>query len=375
MWHSRTGSRGAIVLFALLINACAAQPEPPAAAPTPAHTPSPAATTPVQTPSATSDVPAVAPSVSQPAARDPLGGRLIATVPLGGGPDLPIEAFGSLWVLAVDGPLTNDGTEPAVHRIDPETNEVVASVGLPGRVCQGIGASPEALWACGPDGLVRIDPVENVVVATVELPVASVVSRIAHGAGSVWAFATAGMGADSVVRVDPATNKVTATIALGHAAGTMAFGFGALWVTSPVDDLLLRVDPATDEVEEWATGIEGAYQLAVGASALWVSLFGEAGLRADDDEPTIVRIDPRTGEVEASIATGGALEISGGIAATDDGIWVRAGHPFLVRIDPATNEVVDRLDSGGIDSAGDVAVAFGSVWVTSELGDVLRLAP
>lgn len=211
--------------------------------------------------------------------------------------------------------------------------------------------------------------------ATVELPAALVVSRIAYGAGSVWAFATSGVVPDRVVSVDPATNEVTATITLGHVAGTMAFGFDALWVTSPADDLLLRIDPATNEVDEWATEIEGAYQLAVGGSALWVSLFGEAGLQADDDEPTVVRIDPRSGEVEASIATGGALDISGGIAATDDGIWVRAGHPFLVRIDPATNKVVDRLDSGGIDSAGDVAVAFGSVWVTSALGDVLRLAP
>ncbi len=90
----------------------------------------------------------------------------------------------------------------------------------------------------------------------------------------------------------------------------MAFGFDALWVTSPADDLLLRIDPATNEGEAWSTGIESAGWLAVGESALWVSLFGQEGLTAAEDEPTIVRIDPQTGEIAASIATGGSIEIS-----------------------------------------------------------------
>ncbi len=47
----------------------------------------------------------------------------------------------------------------------------------------------------------------------------------------------------------------------------------------------------------------------------------------------------------ASIATGGSLEIEGGMAATGEAIWVRAPDPFLVRIDPATNEVVDTIDT------------------------------
>lgn len=106
-----------------------------------------------------------------------------------------------------------------------------------------------------------------------------------------------------------------------------------------------------------------------------MSLFGEAGLRVDDDEPTIARIHPRTGDVEATIVTDGSVDISGGIAATDDAIWVRAADPLLVRIDPATNEVVERLDTTQRDSGGDVTVAFGSVWVTFESGQVLRLEP
>jgi len=136
------------------------------------------------------------------------------------------------------------------------------------------------MWACGPDGLVRIDPATNEIVATVDLHAALVVSRIAYGAGSVWAFATASVGPDLVVRIDPATNAITATIELHRTAGTMAFGFDALWVTSPADDRLLRIDPATNAVEEWSDGVEGAGLVAVGADALWVSLLFEEGSQA-----------------------------------------------------------------------------------------------
>ena len=305
--------------------------------------------------------------------RDLLGEWTVATLELGGGPDQPTEAFGSLWVLAVDGPLMNDGTEPAVHRIDPATNEVIASVPLPGRLCQGIGASPEAMWACGPDGLVRIDPVTNTVVATIELDAALAVTRIAYGAGSVWAFATASVGPDLVVRVDPATNAVTATIELGRTAGTLAFGFEALWVTGPTDDLLLRVDPETNAVETWTEGIETPGVVAIGQDAIWVSLHAEHGFQAGPNEPAVVRIDPATGDVLASVVTSGSLGDEGGLATTGDAIWVRAPEPWLARIDPATNEVVEVIDT--VSGPGDVTVAFGSVWVTTERGDLIRLEP
>ena len=297
----------------------------------------------------------------------------VATLELGGGPDMPTEAFGSLWVIAVDGPLMNDGTEPALHRIDPATNEVIASVPLPGRLCQGIGASPEALWVCGPDGLVRIDPATNTVAATVPLDAALAISRLAYGAGSVWAFATASVGPDRLVRVDPATDAVTATIELPGVAGTMAFGHDALWVTSPADGLLLRVDPVTNEVATWTEGLETPGIVAVGGGGIWVSLFAEHGFEAPSGEPAVVRIDPASGEVVASIVTGGSLGDEGGIAATSDAVWVRAPEPWLVRVDPMTNQIVEVIDT--VSGPGDVAAAFGSVWVTTERGDVIRLDP
>jgi hypothetical protein len=330
----------------------------------------PPAETPVTAPSAPASAPPEPSATASAAAADE---RMVASIDIGGGPDMPTEAFGSLWILTVDGPIMGDDLPPSVQRIDPATNEIVAAVELPGRLCQGIGASAEALWACGPDGLVRIDPATNAVVAEVPFDAPLGVSRIAYGAGSIWAFATSAVGPDTVLRVDPATNAITASVPLGHVAGTMAFGFDALWVTSPTGDVVLRVDPATNSVEPWTTGVEGAGQVAVGADALWVTLYGEHGAQAPEGAPTIVRIDPASGDVTAEIDAGTGLEDSSGIFATADAIWVRGTDPFLVRIDPATGELVDEID--GEHGTGDVAVAFGSVWATSEHGLVMRITP
>lgn len=250
-----------------------------------------------------------------------------------------------MWVLAVDGPLMNDGTVPAVHRIDPATNEVIASVALPGRLCQGIGASPEAIWACGPDGLTRIDPATNEVVGTVELPAALVYSRIPYGAGSVWAFATSTIGPDQVVRIDPATNAVAATIDLGRVAGTMAFGLDALWV---IGQRAARGDGRGHVTRYRVDAHDGDIVVASLRSVL-----------VEQRDPDRVLTD-RHGS-------------GGEIAATPDSVWVRAPDPWLIRIDPGTGEIVDRLDTRS--GPGAVTVAFGSVWVTTERGEVIRMSP
>ena len=329
----------------------------------------PLAETPASTPSDGSTPSPVPQRSATPSAA--AAGRVLATMDIGGGPDLPTDAFGSIWVLTVDGPLMGDGVPTSVQRIDPGTNEIIASIEIPGRLCQGLGASPEAVWACGPDGLVRIDPESNAVVAEIPFAAPLGVSRLPYGATSLWAFATSAVGPDTVVRVDPATNAIVATIPLGHVAGTMAFGFEALWVTSPTDDVVLRIDPATNAVERWIAGIEGAGQVAVGGDALWVSLHGERGAQAPDGAPTIVRIDPASREVTAEIDAGTGLEDSNGIVATADGVWVRGTDPFLVRIDPVTGDIVDEID--GDHGTGDVTVAYESVWATSESGRVMRI--
>jgi streptogramin lyase len=191
-------------------------------------------------------------------------------------------------------------------------------------------------------------------------------ARLASGAGSVWAFAKREdpVDADAVIRIDPATNSVVDTIVLGHPLGTMAFGFDALWVSSPADGLLLRLDPATDEVDSVVEGLPGPFQVTVGPDSLWVSLHGICSEHQpcptpSDGEPTLVRIDPATGETIASIAIE-PIGITGGVFADETAVWVRGPNAFLTRIDPATNEVVEVITASK--GGGDVVAGFGSVW-------------
>ena len=313
---------------------------------------------------------AVASPTSAPSPSEPIGesveGRAEAILEnIAGEPDWPLEGFGSLWLLAPD------SEQPSLLRVDPTTNEIVASILLPGNLCQGFTVSDDAVWVCTPDGAVRVDPATNTIVGEVTFETGEVFSRLAFGSGSVWALGVEGGAPTTLIRIEPAAMTAT-SIPLGHGAATLAYGFDAVWVTAPQDGLVLRVDPASLTVTEHSTGLARPWVIAAGPDSLWVTLFGAEEMEAD--EPTVVRIDPADGSKVVEIATGAASANQGGLWATADAVWVRAPEVFLTRIDPATNEVAETIR--GPVSAGDVTVAFGSVWATAGNAlTVYRLTP
>jgi streptogramin lyase len=330
----------------------------------PADSPSSAADTPERSPRVSASTEATpVPSAS---ANETIEAR--ADVIIGeieGEADWPLEGFGSLWMLAPDQEV------PSLLRLDPSTNEMVASIELPGRSCQGFTVSDDAVWACTPDGAARIDPETNEVTGTVAFETGMAKGRLAFGAGSVWALGARDGVSNQLVRIDPVA-MTTTSIALGHGAASLAYGFDAVWVTAPQDGMILRVDPDSEEVTQQATELARPQTIVTGPDSLWVTLYG--GEDIDPALPTVLRIDPGDGAVLAEVATGAASEDLGGIWATEDAVWVRAPQQFLTRIDPSTNEVVEVIE--GPTGAGDVTVAFGSVWATSGHAlDVYRFAP
>jgi virginiamycin B lyase len=331
-------------------------------------------------PSASPTAPSSAPPSAAAASVAPSGpptialeDRLEAEIAIAGA-DFPVVAFDSVWVVRAE-----VGTDPAIIRVDPETNQIAAEILVPGRGCNGAAAGFDAIWACSSDGIARIDPATNSV-ATV-IPVDAIgEAYLATGAGSVWAFTQIGDAVvpDAVLRIDPATNSVLTTIGLDHPTGTMAFGFDALWVTSPEDGLLLRVDPATNQVTTVVDGLEQPFTVAAGPDSLWVSLYADS-LYADDQpapaagDPIIVRIDPETGEITASIPIAPVGRI-GDIAADETSVWVRGPDAFLTHINPATNEVVEIIAASK--AGGGVALGFGSVWAASfDFAKIWRVSP
>jgi peptide/nickel transport system substrate-binding protein len=93
--------------------------------------------------------------------------------------------------------------------------------------------------------------------------------------------------------------------------------------------------------------------------------FGAGSLWSVSAEGELVRVDPRTGNVIATIGLG--VEPSG-IAFGEDSVWVTGRHsPTLIRVDPSINDIVDRfslpMDGVETDLTGEVAVGAGSVWI------------
>ena len=270
--------------------------------------------------------------------------------------------FGSVWVAG--------HRNGAVHRVDPRTNEVVATIEVPDTLCGELAFGGGAVWAmnCGQGGVswvYRIDPRSNRVtgrqrgvapvvaarslwlvddkageVVRIDLRTGRELARIRRlgidsgqpffltgaGAGSVWVYSEAG----AVARIDPGSNRVTALVPLPGArpggpagrgflfGGPTAFAGGAVWIANPAG--LYRVDPAANR----------ARRLPIRARPF--SEYGHISLAADEGR-----------------------------------VWMRAGDRRVVGIDPRTARVVADRPAGG--GGGNIALGFGSLWVANAADD------
>jgi DNA-binding SARP family transcriptional activator len=94
--------------------------------------------------------------------------------------------------------------------------------------------------------------------------------------------------------------------------------------------------------------------------------FGAGSLWSLSSEGQLARVDPRSGQVVATIGLG--IVKPGGMTFDAGSVWVTDRYsPTVLRIDPGVNDVVDRfmLPRRGLGTifTGDVAVGAGSVWV------------
>jgi YVTN family beta-propeller protein len=301
----------------------------------------------------------------------PSPGKVVSATRVGSNPIALAVAGGNLWV-----GNTGDGT---VSRIDPATNEVVATIGIGPPNERGgtpwfVVAYDEQIWATDQNAMtiLQIDPTTNAVVKTIPL-------LNADGAGS---FVPQGLVVDEsgiwvsdydggrLVHIDRDTGAVLATIDIARPQD-IAAGFGSLWIGSfgRTGAAVVRVDPASNQILD-TVGVTGDTGfVATGADAVWVS---------DERSGTVTRIDPTTNTVVATIDTG--LREARYVLVAFDKVWVNGwlGMGFdngMLTIDPATNEL-----SGFIDTLPGISwfmTAFdGSVWVAhADAGEVVRVDP
>ena len=270
-------------------------------------------------------------------------------------PDWLASGFGSVWVKQDDG---------AVVRLSPKGKvqaTIDADIYQP-PVCQGLGVTAEAVWACATEGtIIRIDPETNKVAAKIEVPKINEQGRLVSHGGQVWLLTGDG---DRLTGISEETNQVGDTIKLGTFCTESADRIegSVLWVACASEGVLLRVDLEKEKVTGKVTDLPLATSVSVGGD-VWVGF-----------EKGLARIDPSSLDVTMLQEAVSPNRLH----AIGDHVWVReeGGEAFLTRIDASTAEVGQVIAAVDLPSGGDVIELDGVVWTSAyDDGTVVRLTP
>jgi virginiamycin B lyase len=200
-------------------------------------------------------------------------------VPVGPQPEGITATPGAIWVVNKGG--------PSISRIDPATNQVVATIpiGAPGTCCSGhmaVTAGAEAVWASLPDvdTVVRIDPATNAVGARIQLPGPPCAFLAADDRA---VFAAGGRCSTTVLRIDPNTNRRGRAVTGVTTPIGLAVGFGSLWVADLDSKVIDRVNERTGRIVGRLRVGGYPVRLAIGFGSVWVR----------DDTGRVLRITPQ----------------------------------------------------------------------------------
>ena len=167
---------------------------------------------------------------------NPATGEVVAAIPLSDEQGLSdhvpevVVGQGAVWVVG-QGPADVEGGRGTVWRIDPDTNEVIAAVGLAGPTSRS--------------------------------------TSIAVGAGAVW---VADISESTLFQIDPATSRITASIPVDERPAGVAVRRGSVWVVHHLSPpLLSRIDPTTKQLIETIEieGVPCGCSIAVGSGGIW----------------------------------------------------------------------------------------------------------
>jgi hypothetical protein len=209
-------------------------------------------------------------------------------------------------------------------------------------------------------------------VSDVTLPGRLAASRIGIGAGGVWALASTGeTSSDALVRIEPETGQALASTPLDPDPWYVAAGGGAVWVGFPRSSVIQQVDATTNEVTgRIALPGDGVSAIAADDEAVWVEVFQDRSDQGQQNLASLVRVDPQTSEVVATIPLEGLSGYDDEIAIGAGAVWVAGVNltgpseergSDLLRIDPVANSVSAVLPV----SAFSVAAGADAVWVTA----------
>ena len=271
-------------------------------------------------------------------------------------PDAVFSVPGVPDWLAIDEQVwVSNSPKNTVHRLDPKTNTVTATIEVGVHPCSGLAAAFGSLWVpnCGDKGagrnLARVSLKDLKIEATLPFEVPDSEGGLAAGAESVWVMTDKN---GTLARIDPATNKAVAVISVAPGSYAVAFGENAVWVTSTEKNVLTRVNSRTNVVEETIPVGPRPRFLAVGEGSVWTLNQGDG---------SVSRVDVKANKVVATIEAG----VPGGggeIAVGDGSVWVTSFEYPITRIDASTNKVVQQFYGDGGDS---IRFGLGFVWLSN----------
>jgi virginiamycin B lyase len=264
------------------------------------------------------------------------------------------------WVAISDDAVWVGSTGPnAVHRIDPKTNRLVASVTVPGEPCAGLARGFGSLWVplcAATPSLAKVDLAANRLTAVFAVGPAAAEGGITTGAGSVWLIVDK---SGTLARIDPDTGAIRQTVRVPAGSYNPFFDGGRIWVTRAEGAELSGVDAITGSVlASVRTGPNPRF-LTVAAGAVWTLNQGDGSL---------TRVDLRT--QRANTIALGTPGHGGDISFGADQVWTTMPKVPLSMIDAKTQSLKCRWTGSGGDSLG---VGADSIWLTDyDAGNISR---
>jgi len=269
---------------------------------------------------------------------DSVTNKLVDDISVGKRPAAVAVGEGGVWVANED--------DRTISEIDPKTRKVVDTIGL-GSDVHDIAAGLGAVWvAGGTDGTVtRIDP-RTAKTATFRVG-PQPVFWVATGAGEVWA--TSG---ELLVRIDPTTDEIAAKYPIESEPTGLAAGHGDVWLTTENDNLL-AVSPR-GKIRQTSSSLPGALAPAVGAGSVWLIVYLGRGVIQPVD-PVSLDLSPGTE------TTAFPLDVTVGRGS----VWAVDVRGTVLRINPDTAAVVASIPTAPT-ARSAIGVGDGAVWVAIE---------
>lgn len=253
---------------------------------------------------------------------------------------------------------------PAVTRPLPEEGGADRSKGSTDQVATGQRRPPPTPVSAGK----RIALGTGAAVLLLVLIAVVVVPRLSGGSNGDSTSSDTSDSSDEGNGESPP--EVVATIDVGAGPAGVAVGAGAVWVSNYAEGSVSRVDPGSNEVVETIQvgEVGGDIVFDEGGASAWVV----------SDNRAVVRIDPSTNTATARVElTANAIDLAVGFGS----VWVSASDGFVHRVDTASNEEGEPIlvaDGGNAPFLADVAVNIEdrSIWVSNMHTDsVARIDP